>query len=108
MTWNRVHGSLDVAYALIAATQIEWGMINTADIERFNATLRSRIGTLVRRTRSLARTVTRLETDLYWTGVVYNFCTVHDTLEGTPAMAVEWTDHVGSVRELLSFRPPPH
>jgi len=108
VTRNLVHGSLDVAYALIAATQVEWGLINTAYIERFNATLRARIASLVRRTRSLARTVVRLEIDLYWTGVVYNFCTVHDSLEGTPAMAVEWTDHVGSVRELLSFRPPPH
>jgi transposase-like protein len=105
---NLVYGSRDVAYSLIAATQVEGGMINTAYIERFNATLRARIGTLVRRTRSLARTVTRLETDLYWTGVVYNFCTRHDSLEGTPAMAVEWTDHIWSVRELLSFRPPTH
>jgi len=108
VTRNLAYGSRDVAYALIAATQVEWGMINTAYIERFNATLRARIGTLVRRTRSLARTVARLETDLYWTGVVYNFCTVHDSLEGTPAMAVEWTDHVWSVRELLSFRSPPN
>ena len=45
VTRNLVHGSLDVAYALIAKTQVEWGMINTAYIERFNATLRARIGT---------------------------------------------------------------
>ena len=107
VTRNLVHGSLNAAYALIAATQVEWGLINTAYIERFNGTLRARIATLVRRTRSLARTVARLEADLYWTGIVYNFCTVHDSLEGTPAMAVEWTDHVWSVLELLWFRPPP-
>lgn len=107
VTRKLIYGSRDTAYALIAATQVEWGMINTAYIERFNATLRARIATLVRRTRSLARTVARIEIDLYWTGVVYNFCTVHDSLEGTPAMAVEWTDHVWSVRELLWFRPPP-
>jgi len=107
VTRNLVYGSLDVAYSLIAATQVEWGRINTAYIERFNGTLRARIATLGRRTRSLARTVARLEIDLEWTGVVYNFCTVHDSLEGTPAMAVEWTDHVWSVRELLCFRPPP-
>jgi hypothetical protein len=107
VTRNLVYGSLDVAYSLIAATQVEWGLITTAYLERFNGTLRARIATLGRRTRSLARTVARLESDLYGTGVVYHFCTVHDSLEGTPAMAVEWTDPVGSVRELLCFRPPP-
>ena len=34
--------------------------------------------------------------------VWYNFCRVHQTLRVTPAMEAGWTDHVWSVRELLT------
>ena len=58
------------------------------------------------RTRNLARTVKRLEMELFWSGVVYNFCTVHTTLEGTPAMAAGITDEMWSIRRLLLMRTP--
>ena len=44
------------------------GCANTAYIERFNATLRARLPSLVRRTRNLARTVKRLEMELVLVG----------------------------------------
>ncbi len=91
----------------IALTQTWLGQINTAYVERLNATFRALLPSLARRTRNLARTVKRLEWEMFWCGVVYNFCTVHTTLEGTPAMAADLTDHVWSVRELLLFSPPP-
>ena len=64
------------------------------------------MSSLVRRTRSLAKTVQHLEYELFWSGVVYNFCTVHDPLEGTPAMAAGLTDHVWSIQELLFLKLP--
>jgi transposase-like protein len=103
-----VHGRLDQVYELIAASQGDLGLFNTAYIERLNATFRARMPVLVRRTRSLARTVARVETELFWSGVVYNFCTVHTSLTAIPAMAADLTDHVWSIEELLRFKLPVH
>jgi hypothetical protein len=93
--------------------------INTSDIERLNATFRSRLAALVRRGRGSAHKVETLELGMYLVGCVYNFCTGHrspreavtgggktEWQERTPAMAAHWTDHVWSVQELLSFKPP--
>jgi transposase-like protein/IS1 family transposase len=87
------------------------GHLNTAYIERLNATFRSRLGCLVRKTRSLARRQTLIHTGVYLVGAVYNFCAIHDSLSQeslrTPAMAAGITDHPWSVKELLCFRVPP-
>ncbi len=32
----------------------------------------------------------------------YNFCRVHQTLRMTPAMEAGWTDHIWTVKELLT------
>ena len=45
-----------------------------------------------------------LEAALFWTGGVYNFCRSHATLDGTPAMAADLTDHVWSIDEFLRYR----
>ena len=87
--------------------------LNTAYIERLNATFRSRLASLVRRTRYGVRRQRMLHLGVYLVGTVYNLCTPHDTLtqaQGqpcTPAMAAGLTDHVWSVSELLSFHVPP-
>lgn len=95
--------------------------MNTAYIERLNATFRSVIAPLARRTRALARTPALLEESMYLAGSVYNFCTLHRSLSvalmvvskrgeqrrwvgRTPAMAASLTDHCWSVRELLTYR----
>jgi hypothetical protein len=100
------HGCLNRVYDLIALSQAGFGLINTAYIERLNATFRTRMPALVRRTRNLARTTQRIETDLFWTGSVYNFCTIHASLEATPVMAAGLTEHVWSVEQLLRLRLP--
>lgn len=100
------HGRLDRAYDLIAMSQTSFGLINTAYIERLNATFRARLPTLVRRTRSLARTTQRLKAEMFWAGAVYNFCTLHTSLDATPAMAAGLADHTWSIEELLRFRLP--
>ena len=59
---------------------------------------------LVRRTRTPSGRREQLEAALFWTGCVYNFCHVHTTLAGTPAMAADLTDHVWSIDELIRYR----
>jgi transposase-like protein/IS1 family transposase len=95
------------------------GVINTAYIERLNATFRERLAPLARRGRALARHTLTLPHGMYLVGAVYNFCTYHASLRlaapaagttlltRTPAMAAEITDHCWTVRELLSFHVPP-
>jgi hypothetical protein len=95
------------------------GVINTAYIERLNATFRERLASLTRRGRALARRTLTLQYGMYVIGTVYNFCTPHASLclvrpmagipgvERTPAMAAGITDHCWTVRELLSFHVPP-
>lgn len=101
---------------LLRATQDKGegkGVLNTAFIERLNATFRARLSPWVRRTRGLARRQTTLHAGMYLVGTVYNFCTLHDSLtlahglQRTPAMAAGITDHCWSVAELLWHRVPP-
>src|SRR5215208_984615 len=88
------------------------GGINTAYIERLNATFRERLAALTRRGRALARRTLTLQHGMYLIGTVYNFCTPHASLPHarggtTPAMAAGITDHCWRVRELLSYHAPP-
>jgi transposase-like protein len=113
-----VHGSAARVEKLRYRSQGD-GVINTADIERLNATFRERLSSLTRRGRALARQTCTLRHGMYLIGTVYNFCTPHESLrlaktaaggacvERTPAMAAGITDHGWSVRELLSFHVPP-
>lgn len=116
-------GSETLAQGLLAASQ-GGGVLNTAYIERLQATFHSCLACLVRRGRNLVRTVESLEAGMYLVGCVYNFCTWHESsrlplyiYEGwrqrrrwvprTPAMAAGLTDHRWTVLELLSFKVPP-
>ena len=88
------------------------GVINTAYIERLNATFRACLASLTRRGRALARRTLTLQHGMYLIGTVYNFCTPHASLPHasggtTPAMAAGITDHCWTVQELLSFHVPP-
>jgi hypothetical protein len=88
------------------------GGINTASIERRNATFRERLASLTRRGRALARRTLTLQPGMDVIGTVSNFCTPHASLaqaggKTTPAMAAGITDHGWSVRELLSYHVPP-
>jgi hypothetical protein len=88
------------------------GVINTADLERLNATFRERLATLTRRGRALARCRLTLQHGMSLSGTVYNVCTPHASLAHasrgtTPAMAAGITDHCWTVQALLSFHVPP-
>jgi hypothetical protein len=87
------------------------GVINTAYIERLNATFRERLAPLARRCRALARQTLTLHEGMFLVGTVYNFCTPHASLgqaghATTPAMAAGITDHAWTMQELLSFHVP--
>jgi hypothetical protein len=115
-----VQGSETMVKSLIQKTQ-GIGVINTAYIERFNATFRQRLNCLVRRTRTLARKVETLETGMYVVGCLYNFCHPHHSLrlklsvgrfgyrwvQRTPAIAAGLADHIWTPAELFNFRIPP-
>ena len=86
------------------------GVINTAYIERLNATFRERLAPLARRCWALARYTLTLHEGMFLVGTVYNFCTPHASLhpaqKTTPAMAAGITDHCWTMYELLSFHVP--
>ncbi len=117
-----VQGRRAAIERLLARTQ-GGGKINTAYIERLNATFRARLSRLARRGRGLARQIPTMEHAMYLVGTVYNFCTFHQSLRvrrrgrpdkaghrwhlHTPAMAAKITDHCWSMHELLAFHVPP-
>ena len=107
--------------AIAAALAVTGGgtVINTAYIERLNATFRSALAPLVRRGRALAHTEEVLTAGMYLVGCAYNFCWYHRSLrlraptaaqqkwqERTPAIAAGLTDHCWTMQELLSYQVP--
>lgn len=116
-----VRGTEEAVWARLSSTQgSESAVINTAYIERLQATFRSRLAPLARRTRAAARQRTTLEAGMWLIGTVYNFCRAHRSLklryesnaqrrwiERTPAQAAGLTDHRWTLYELLSFAVPP-
>jgi IS1 family transposase len=114
ITRRMTQGCLERAQELL--TQSKGGsVLNTAFIERLNATFRERLATLTRRCRHAAQRTEALSTGMYLIGCVYNFCAVHDELSSskhwgtpmTPAMAAGLTDHRWRVQDLLLFKVVP-
>jgi len=118
VTRRIVQGSSAAIGAVLAATR-SGNEINTAYIERLNATFRSALACLVRRGRAIAHTDRLLCAGMWLVGVSYNLCWYHDSLreraregaalkwdERTPAMAAELTDHRWTMHELLTYQVP--
>ncbi|MFZ6029134.1 MAG: IS1 family transposase [Chloroflexota bacterium] len=115
-----VQGAKEKVHQLIEKTQGK-GVINTAFIERLNATFRQRISSLTRRTRTLAQQAETLVAGMYLVGCLYNFCDFHHSLrlklsvgsfgyrwvQRTPAIAAGLTDHQWTPAELFHFKVPP-
>jgi hypothetical protein len=129
--WHRVVGVTrrvvcGTPAALAAALAATRGgpVMNTAYIERLNATFRAHLGPLVRRGRALAHTTTVLTAGMYLVGCADNFCWEHDSLclaagagaagagaarrwqARTPAMAAGLPDHRWPLGELLHSHVP--
>jgi hypothetical protein len=105
-------GTWEGLWELLDRTQ-GGGVLNTSYIERLNATFRSRLARLGRRTRHGAKQQVRLHAAMYLVGTLYNFCTWHRSLTTAagqrrpPAMAAGITEHCWSGAELLHYRVPP-
>lgn len=98
-------------------------LINTAYVERLNATFRARLAPLARRTRAGVHERATLEAGMWLVGSCYNFLWAHLSLrkergeaqdpgggkwiERTPAQAAGLTDHCWTLEELMSFMVPP-
>jgi transposase-like protein len=118
VTRRVARGSSEAIAAVLARTGTGTG-INTAYIERLNATFRGRWTPLVRRGRALVREA-GVPAGMWLVGCAYNFCWEHDSLRvaapassgrqwagRTPAMAAGLTDHRWELREVLGERQPP-
>jgi transposase-like protein len=118
VTRRVVHGTLAGIEAVLTATATGT-VINTADIERLNATFRAHLAPLARRGRAIARTETALTAGMWLVGTAYNFCWPHDSLRQrapddaphkwhrrTPAMAAGLADHPWIIGDLLRFQIP--
>jgi transposase-like protein len=115
-----IQGAEGMVERLIKTTQGK-GVINTAFIERLNATFRQRINSLTRRTRTLAQRAETLVAGMYLVGCFYNFCDFHHSLrlklsvgsfgyrwvQRTPAIVARLTDHQWTPIELFNFKVPP-
>jgi IS1 family transposase len=82
--------------------------INTAYIERLNGTMRERLASLTRKCRHANWHLSAFQWGMYLIGCTYNLCWIHQQLDQTPAMAAGLTDHVWSVKEVLTYKVPPH
>ena len=119
-----VVGDGEAVAARLRATQggTQTAVINTAYIERLQATFRSRLAGLIRRSRAPVRLRETLEAGMFLVGTCYNFCCEHKSMrreregsdppggkwvQSTPAQVAGLSDHRWSVEELLSFCVPP-
>jgi transposase-like protein len=113
-----VWGTEAAIAAVLAATQSGTG-INTADIERLNATFRASLAPLGRRGRAIAHTEAVLTAGMWLVGCAYNSCWLHQSLrvaapagapwkwqKRTPAMAAGLTDHRWTMPELMRYQVP--
>jgi len=118
VTRRVLHGSPAGIEAVLTATATGT-VINTAYIERLNATFRAHLAPLTRRGRAIARTEAALAAGMWLVGTAYNFCWPHDSLRRlapdhaprkwllrTPAMAAGLSDHAWTLDDLLRFRIP--
>jgi transposase-like protein len=117
VTRRVVVGTVDAVERVLAATH-SGRQINTAYIERLNATFRAALVPLTRRGRRLAHDLALLHAGMFLVGMAYNFCWMHRSLrlpaassrkwvERTPAMAAGLTDHVWTLEEVLRYQVPP-
>jgi len=94
------------------------GSINTAYIERLNLTIRNSLARFVRKTMNCSKILKRHTHALDFFQAWYNFVKPHKSLrlevnqgnrrwmQRTPAMADELTDHIWTLKELMTFRVP--
>jgi hypothetical protein len=119
---RRIGRGTETAIAAVLAATPSGPGINTAYIERLNATFRASLAPLGRRGRAIAHTETVLTSGMWLVGCADNCCWLHDSLrvaapagacwkwqERTPARAAGLTNHRWTMRDLWRSqvaRPP--
>ena len=78
--------------------------ISTSYIERQNLTMRQAIKRFARLTLGFSKKLDNLKAAVALHFAYYNFCRVHTTLRVSPAVESGVTDHIWTLRELLSSR----
>lgn len=114
-----VAGSKGAIIRVLAETGTGSGL-NTAYIERLNATFRGALAPLTRRGRRLVARTGQVQAAMWLVGTAYNLCWEHRALQQvglvkgqlqmvgqTPAMAAGLTNHRWTMVELLRYRVPP-
>jgi hypothetical protein len=96
-------------------------VINTSFIERDNLSVRQHNSRVVRKTLSYSKNWQMHQAAMDFEDALHNFVRTHSSLkvlqpvsknrriwqDRTPAMAAGLTDHIWTLRELLTYRPPP-
>ncbi len=114
VTRKMTRGTLPQAQKLLQASR-GGTVLNTAIIPRFNGTMRERLASLTRKCRHAAQRLEGLSSGMYLIGCTSHLCFPHHELSTskhvgsacTPAMAAGLTDHVWSVREVLTDKVAP-
>jgi len=119
VTRRVVLGSTEAVAQVLTTASGGTQQINTAYIERLNATFRACLAPLARRTRALAHREALLTAGMFLVGTAYNLVWCHESLripnaapgpkwqERTPAMAAGLTDHPWTMDDLLRYQVPP-
>lgn len=118
VTTRVIFGCAEAIQARLAAGPVS-RTINTAFVERSNATLRHHNSRLARKRYTFAKKADPFDQHLWFLIAYYHFVRPHHSLRQsqeqpgprcwsprTPAMAAGKTDHVWSLYELLTFRVP--
>ncbi|MFZ0802215.1 MAG: hypothetical protein WAN70_08615 [Terriglobales bacterium] len=77
--------------------------VSTSYVERQNLTMRQAIKRFTRLTLGYSKKLDNLKAACALHFAHYNFCRIHSSLRVTPGMEAGLTDHIWTLRELLSF-----
>lgn len=109
INYKLYQGNVKDAAQAIVESKVS-NMFNTAFIERFQSTLRQFCSRLRRKAYTFSKKIEKLEIFLALFQGYYNIARPHGSLtkaakeNTTPAMTAGLTDHVWSIRELLSYQ----
>ena len=115
-----VVGTMEQIQAVLDEDDLS-NVINTSFVERDNLSVRQHNGRVVRKTLSYSKSWRMHQNAIDFEDALHNFVRAHSSLrlllttpqgrrlwqERSPAMAAGVTDHLWSIRELVSYRPPP-
>ncbi len=114
-----VVGTMEQIQAVLDEDDLS-SVINTSFVERDNLSVRQHNGRVVRKTLSYSKNWQMHQNAIDFEDALHNFVRAHSSLrilqprpkrrrkwqDRTPAMAAGLTDHIWTVRELVTYRPP--